>query len=619
MPTRQLAMYTLMLVGVICGPTFASDVKRLGERTARVERTLSIIDTPYDGDQSRVREYGLCQRLASDRDRLIYGSLTKRLYGPLTKRLAAPQPDTRRDAALILGDIVDSQWHGRVSPLLVKGLGHEDAAVRAASFRGLVRMGEKRSLGILMEMTRFPGAVGMSDRRRDLLLCHLTGIDQPPQSWTDWWATNHKADDSPPKEWADNLASMRATWGRSPGSKRELPDKGPARTQDAHELLYFTGRDPRGYPRGYSLYSIDPDCGIKSLLVESTSIYVWISPDQKQIAFRRGSGSKWELWASDIAGKNVRQLTKLGLYSHFTAWSPDSKKILFWTGPNTGYWELRTVDIATLDIQTIMPGMKGRWISSRVIEGTNGGKTFTYDVTLGKRVELYEDCHSHFSPDGKTLAFLSKRGGGLGVYLMNKKTEKVTPVRETGCRYSLAWSPDGKTLAYVMNRGIYLVDADGTNRRLLTSGKVYEYAPTWSPDGKLLAYAAPQPFANVHVINVETGEDRQLTNAKRYESPGAWSQCGKFIKTSYNLFGKHRFEVLDLDGKKAEATLASELKWQPAVGSSGKHRFYHVDGAYTIENPAKDADAAPTPHQRPEEKASLTVKSMGKGASLPCI
>ena len=195
---------------------------------------------------------------------------------------------------------------------------------------------------------------------------------------------------------------------------------------------------------------------------------------------------------------------------------------------------------------------------------------------------------------------------------MNKKTEKVTPVRETGCTYSLAWSPDGKTLAYVMSRGIYLVDADGTNRRLLTSGKVYEYAPMWSPDGKLLAYAAPQPFANVHVINVETGEDRQLTNAKRYESPGAWSQCGKFIKTRYNLFGKRRFEVLDLDGKKAEATLASELKWQPGVGSSGKHRFYHVDGAYTIENPAKDADAAPTPHQRPEEKASLTVKSMGK-------
>jgi TolB protein len=68
-----------------------------------------------------------------------------------------------------------------------------------------------------------------------------------------------------------------------------------------------------------------------------------------------------------------------------------------------------------------------------------------------------------------------------------------------------AWSPDGKWIAYfheVYNidstypEGLYLIDSNGNNRRLLVPG--FASAPDWSPDGNRIA------FNGVHIINLDT-------------------------------------------------------------------------------------------------------------------
>ncbi len=56
-----------------------------------------------------------------------------------------------------------------------------------------------------------------------------------------------------------------------------------------------------------------------------------------------------------------------------------------------------------------------------------------------------------------------------------------------------AWSPDGEQIAFASRRDgrshIYVMSADGSGTRQLTSGKHDDTAPAWSPDGKWIAFA----------------------------------------------------------------------------------------------------------------------------------
>src|SRR5205814_1548046 len=60
-----------------------------------------------------------------------------------------------------------------------------------------------------------------------------------------------------------------------------------------------------------------------------------------------------------------------------------------------------------------------------------------------------------------------------------------------------AWSPDGKSIAYVDLRAgqIGVMNADGTNRQLITHGMTFSFMPVWNPKargiGTLSAVRAP--------------------------------------------------------------------------------------------------------------------------------
>lgn len=76
-----------------------------------------------------------------------------------------------------------------------------------------------------------------------------------------------------------------------------------------------------------------------------------------------------------------------------------------------------------------------------------------------------------------------------------------------------AWSPDGKTIAYIHgdttfeSTGIYLIDTNGTNKRILFSSPS-AYSPTWSPDGEWIAFS---DNAQIYKIKVNGDSLTQLT------------------------------------------------------------------------------------------------------------
>jgi dipeptidyl aminopeptidase/acylaminoacyl peptidase len=101
-------------------------------------------------------------------------------------------------------------------------------------------------------------------------------------------------------------------------------------------------------------------------------------------------------------------------------------------------------------------------------------------------------------------------------------------------------SPDGTKVVFVRNsfdlmkdRGrsrLWMVNADGSDLRPLTSGAGNESSPRWSPDGKRLAYVSDAGgSAQLYCLWLTTRETAKLTDLTGKAAAPAWSPDGKLI------------------------------------------------------------------------------------------
>lgn len=101
-------------------------------------------------------------------------------------------------------------------------------------------------------------------------------------------------------------------------------------------------------------------------------------------------------------------------------------------------------------------------------------------------------------------------------------------------------SPDGQWVAYVRQwqdvmtdrrySNIWLVKADGSDNRPLTTGKFSESSPRWAPDGKRLAYVTNRDgSAQIHIRYMDTGMAYAITSLATSPSGMTWSPDGKQI------------------------------------------------------------------------------------------
>src|SRR5207249_3789913 len=110
-----------------------------------------------------------------------------------------------------------------------------------------------------------------------------------------------------------------------------------------------------------------------------------------------------------------------------------------------------------------------------------------------------------WSPDGSQIVFTKQfpkvkdvYGQDLGqdLYLVPTNGGRPVALTHDGRSMDPAWSPDGTQIAFVSRREkmesrrntIYLMDADGTDRRVLTTDGTPDVDPTWSPDGSTIAF-----------------------------------------------------------------------------------------------------------------------------------
>jgi Tol biopolymer transport system component len=128
-------------------------------------------------------------------------------------------------------------------------------------------------------------------------------------------------------------------------------------------------------------------------------------------------------------------------------------------------------------------------------------------------------AHASFpGPNGK-IAFAGGPGSGWGeIFTMNADGTGLVNLTRSGSVNELApdWSPDGSRIAFVSNRDgnneIYVMDADGSDARRLTTNAAWDNHPSWSPDGTQIAFASERTGnREIFVMSAAGSSVRQLT------------------------------------------------------------------------------------------------------------
>jgi hypothetical protein len=231
-----------------------------------------------------------------------------------------------------------------------------------------------------------------------------------------------------------------------------------------------------------------------------------------------------ELYSVAADGTSLTQLTETGTGGQYPTWSPDGLQIAFERNSSI---HVMNAD-GTLEHRISPDGVSadsepawspdGSQIAFSSTRPTNAGWhvwVMNADGSALRQVTGEWSTAPAWSPDGTRLAFSAADGATAVVNTDGSGLHQLThpPIGYT--EEQASWSPDGSTLVFPRRQTnendpqLFLVDADGTNERQLTSANGASRFASWSPDGTQIVFTF---FAQVFVINPDGSGMRPLLN-----------------------------------------------------------------------------------------------------------
>lgn len=236
-----------------------------------------------------------------------------------------------------------------------------------------------------------------------------------------------------------------------------------------------------------------------------------------------------------------------------------------------------------------------------------------------------------FSPDGRRIAFVSRRDGNGEIYVIDAdggNLRRLTSTAEDEGRPT--WSPDGRHLVFNLRADgrstIWVADADGTNRRLLTDSAAQTAAwardrrialglgtfpavaiavldsvggrprvlsqpeglnfwPSWSPDGTRIAFTSITPDRRLILViaNSDGSGFRALPDSIRAETP-AWSPDDSRIAFQWHRGDNTDIYTISVDGSRIERlTSGPETDEVPSWSPDGRRIVFQSDRSGKME------------------------------------
>ena len=126
--------------------------------------------------------------------------------------------------------------------------------------------------------------------------------------------------------------------------------------------------------------------------------------------------------------------------------------------------------------------------------------TAKHPLTFDDLIKLHRISAPEVSPDGKWVTYaistpdMEANRGVSNVWMIATAGGEAIQITQSGRDASPSWSPDGKTLAFLSSRDgnsqVYLLSMDGGEAKKLTQLSTGADSFKWSPDGKSIAFTS---------------------------------------------------------------------------------------------------------------------------------
>ena len=310
----------------------------------------------------------------------------------------------------------------------------------------------------------------------------------------------------------------------------ELRYGGLAFSRDNNSLFVARG------DKQLDIYRVNVFGGVPAKILENTQGWISISPDDKKISFVRCEYSVDDycsLFVANVDGRDERRLVTRGQPIRIgdNEFSTDGRSIAFAAGQSrTGSddFQLFQVDVSSGTESAIT---SERFFNIKSIEWLPGGDELLFtarphtqqkfsiwkaSISTGSAAQLTRD-DANFSEltldnDARNLA-VTKVDNNFSIYLEDVVDKSKRRVLSPG--KNCVFAPDGRIVFQSNDQDIWIINADGTNKRQLTNDVAMDVNPFITADGRRIVFSSNRTGINqIWRMNIDGSDQRQLTQTE---------------------------------------------------------------------------------------------------------